>query len=951
MKKKNLEGIMKVLKRLGTILLCLVFIVTVVADVLAFNVFATPLDKAFPAKVKAEKDMSDIQANALNTAQNIESEGAVLLKNDGSLPLKNDISKINLLGYGAYNIVYGGSGSGGSSYLENRTDFVTAFSEAGIEVNPAIASVYSSNGEEANTFDVNFAIPEPAATEELASSLGEDFKYVGDASFDAMKEYSDTAVIVISRKGGEGNDLPTSMKDVAKSDSDKAKHYLELNDEELSLISKAEETFANVVVLINSGNALELGFLEDEGINAAIWMGDPGDVGTKAVVDILKGNVNPSGRLVDIYPYEVESTPSFYNFDTFEYTNSNDCFKDFESHPAYLIEYQEGIYVGYRYFETRDSFDYTTLEGEEKSGLTYDDVVQYPFGYGLSYTNFSWTVKDITSKKSVDEKDTIEVTVTVKNEGSVAGKDVVELYYNAPYYAEGSGIQKADVVLGAFAKTGIIEPNESEEVTLELPVSDFASYDDGCYYSSDGSWVIEKGDYTLSLRKNSHEVVDNNEFTYTVEDTIVFNDDSQKTSADATAKYVGKRESDKQIATNQFADVAGDVEYLDRDAWTIVPGSSKEATKEQLDAFNNALVVDEKDYAIDGAKEITFGADNNVKLSDLAGKDYDDKKWDKLLDELKKEDYQNILATNGWGSAAIDQIGKPQTYDMDGPAALSYVFDAFIGTVTYKTISYPAAVVLASTWNTDLATDFADSISQEGKAWNISGWYAPGANIHRCAFSGRNFEYYSEDPFLSAQIATAVVKKATENGMYCYMKHFVLNERETWRHYGLCTWASEQAMREIYFKPFEAAVKDGKTTAIMSSYNNLGTTWAGESEALLKNVLRGEWGFVGTVLTDNLEQHGFMSTERAIIHGGTSTLCNGMFASDTVDNLLSNASGQHYLREAAHQYLYTVANSYAVDGKTAMAAWRLPAIIASVALYILSLGGLVIIIYRKKKTV
>ena len=933
---------MKVAKKVGIGLFGFIAVAAVVVAVALFGVFSAQLDKAFPAPVKADESTKESYDNGLSVAQEIESEGIVLLKNDSDT-LPTSATKVNLLGYGAYNPVYGGSGSGGSSYTANRTDFVTAFEEAGIEVNPNTKSVYDTEGEAANTFSVDFSIKEVPATQELADEQGVTYKYTGDASFESMREYSDTAVVVISRAGGEGNDLPTSMAEYATTDSDKSKHYLELNDAEKSLIEQANANFDHVIVLINSGNALELGFVED--VDAALWIGDPGDVGTKAVAQVLKGEVNPSGRTVDIYPYAVETTPSFYNFGEYEYTNSSSCFTDFDSHSAYLVNYQEGFYVGYRYYETRDSYDYTTIEGEQVTGASYDDVVQYPFGYGLSYTTFDWKVSSATAEGTVDNNGTIKVSVDVTNTGSVAGKDVVELYYKAPYYADGSKIQKPDAVLGGYAKTKMLEPGETQTVTIELSVEDMASYDDQCYYSSNGSYVLEKGDYEVSVRKNSHEVVDTK--TYSIADSIVFNETSASTGVEPGAKYVGKRSSDSEIATNQFTDVAGSVTYMDRDTWTIVAGSDTEATDEQLQAFSTALDVKVEENSDDAMP--TTGAKNGVTLSDLKGKSYDDAQWSDLLDELTMDDYQNMLATNGWGSAEAASVGKAQTYDMDGPAAISYVFDAFMGTRTYETVSYPCESLLAASFNTELATKFGDAISREADSWNVSGWYAPGANLHRSAFGGRNFEYYSEDPLLSGTMCAAVVSKATENGLICYVKHFALNEQETQRHYGLCTWANEQSIRELYLSSFEAAVKDGKTLALMSSYNNLGTTWAGGSTALLKNVLRGEWGFNGCVLTDNLEQHGFMDTEVAILNGGTCTLSNGMFSQDDVSTLSQSATGMKYLREAAHQYLYAEANSNATESNPGEAAWRMPARIGCIAAGVVGVAGVAALILSEKR--
>ena len=933
--------------KLLTAVTALLLAVGIVADVAMFGVFPSSLDKAFPGQNGDPELQKTSYANGLSVAQKIEEEGAVLLKNDGALPLAGTNRKINLLGYASANPVYGGTGSGGSSYTANRTDFVKAFTDAGFEVNQNLVNLYSpKNNEGGNTFSVDFSIPELPATEELAKDMGVEYQYTGDCSFEAMKDFSDTAVVVFSRKGGEGNDLPTSMAENTSYAPDQSKHYLELNSAEQSLLEQAEATFDNVIVLINSGNAMELGFLNDEGVDAALWIGDPGDVGTIGIVNILTGAVNPSGRLPDIYPYAVETTPSYYNFDTFEYTNSNDCFKNFESHPAYLVEYQEGISVGYRYYETRESYDYTTREGENLTGLSYNDVVQFPFGYGLSYTSFDWELEN-TIPTTVTAQDTLEWNVKVTNTGNVAGKDVVELYYSAPYYSAaegGSGLQKAGEVLGGFAKTKELQPGETETVTISMPVEQMASYDAQKYYTSTGSYVLEAGEYQISLRTDSHTVKDNLTMTCKVAENEVFQDSAFGSGVE-NCKYVGKRSSDEVVATNQFDDAAGDVAYLSRDTWQIVPGTSKEATAEQLEAFNNALVVDDSYVNADDTAP-TFGAKNGLTLKDMEGLAYDDAQWDKLLDQLTLDDMYKLLGADGWGSAAVDNIGKGQTYEMDGPAALSYVFDAFMGTCTYKTVTYPAEVLLAATWNVDLASEFGDAISQEGKAWNISGWYAPGANTHRNAFAGRNFEYYSEDGFLSGSMSAATVGAAEKNGMYCYIKHFALNERETWRHYGLCTWADEQAMREIYFVPFEKAVKEGGSTAVMSSYNNIGTTWAGASTALLTNVLRNEWGFIGTVITDNNEEHGFMDIEKAVLAGGTNLLFG--WGTKTFDNLSQTATGQLKMREAAHQYLYTLANSYGVDVDAPVPMWRTPALVGSVIVYVLVLAGVVVILRRRK---
>lgn len=963
MAKKKRKGLLgRIMRGIGITLLSLVLVITLIADIALFGMFGIALDKVFLTVNADEADVARVTANGLEVARRMEEEGAVLLENDGALPLNASPEKplkINLLGISACAPVYGGAGSGGSNYTANRVDFAAALTQAGFQVNSAVIDAYAGAAQEsANSMRADYTNDEPAATAELASAMGQEFLYSGECSFEAMREYSDTAVVVIARRGGEGSDLPLTMEEYTSYGPDQGRHYLELNSAEESLLEQAKQNFERVIVLINAGNAMELGFLRGASqadpdavgdIDAALWVGDPGDVGTIGVANLLAGTINPSGRTADIYPYAVETIPSYYNFDTFEYTNSSGCFEKFNSHPAYLLEYQEGIYVGYRYYETRKTYDYTTREGSQVNGAPYEDVVQYPFGYGLSYTSFDWDVAPA-AQGTISEGETLRFDVTVTNTGSVAGKDVVELYYSAPYYSSvqgGSGIQKADVVLGAFAKTGLIQPGASETVTLELPVEQMASYDDLRYYSKAGSYVLEAGEYIISLRTDSHTVKGNAAYTYTVGQNVVFADEANASDA-VNCRYVGKRSCDLITAQNLFDDVAGDVAYLSRDSWQIVGGSDREATAEQLDAFRTALELD-GDYIDPADTAPAFGAKNGLSLSDLKGKTYDDPQWDALLDQLTIQDINKMLGANGWGSPAVSSVGKPQTYDMDGPSVLSYALNMFFGEAAYKTVAYPCEVIVASTWSEEMAELFGDAISQEGQVWNIAGWYAPGANTHRNPFSGRNYEYYSEDGLLGGRISAAVVKAAQENGMYCYVKHFALNERETQRYFGLCTYASEQAMREIYLVPFQLSVQEGNATGIMSSYNNLGSTWAGASRALLTDVLRNEWGFQGTVVTDNLQEQGFMSIEKAVAAGGT-TLLYG-FGQKNCDTLSQTASGQRLMREAAHQYLYTVANSYATEGITGMPVWRVPAMGISGALYAVTIGGIVglIILGKKKK--
>ena len=941
---------MKKIKKGKTIALLAVsttlLVAAVVVDSLTLGTFANSIDKVF---VKKDTDLiskTEATDNAKKVAEAISDEGEVLLKNDGALPLSNT-SKINVLGYRSENIIWGGSGSGGSSYAGLRVDLDTAFANVGITVNPALSAAYKKVEISGQTgFSASFANDERAANAELATTYGQTFFYQGDLAFDKLADYSDTALIVLSRAGGEGSDLPTDLSKEANFNAvDHDKSYLELTEAEKSLVAESKATFKKVIVVINSSNAMELGFLGDTGskdttgdIDAAVWIGGPGNFGLNSLAKIITGEVNPSGKLVDTYPYEVEANPALNNFGSFTYTNSNQCFTNYDSHSAYFIDYQEGIYVGYKYYETADSFTYTTFDGASRVNQSYKDTIQYPFGYGLSYTSFSY---EVTSSKAddsaINRNDELSIKVKVTNTGSVKGKESVQLYYGAPYNSS-SKIQKSKTNLIGFAKTDELEPGASQTLEVKANVEDMASYDDLKYYSSTGSYVLENGQYNLSIRSDAHDVIKS--YNYNLDKTVVYNDSSSKSQDNC--EYVGKRSSDKELAVNRFDEARGtDFTYATREnQFATSRPSDKEATSAELAAFNSAMDLGDYEVSTDVAPFWGQTLETPLSLFDMKGADYDSSDWDSFLSQLTLTDLDAILANNGWGSAAISAIAKPQTYDMDGPAGISYVFDAFMGTVTYETVSYPASVVLASTWNATLATAYGDSVSKEGQAWNVSGWYAPGANIHRTQFDGRNFEYYSEDGYLSGVFLTNSVTAAQNNGMYAYMKHFVLNETETNRHYGLCTWFSEQSLRETYMKPFEMAVKSGNATALMSSYNNLGTTWAGDDKALLTDTLRGEWGFKGMVLTDNLEDHGFMNIQKAILNGGTSLLCNGLFAKQGIDDLKKTATGQKYLKEAAHQYMYTVSNSFVPGLKIVQSTWKVIDVTVSCIVYGLALAGL-----------
>ena len=796
----------------------------------------------------------DATAQSLRMAEELESEGIVLLRNENNaLPLAAG-AKVNLFGYASIDPIYGGTGSGAGDTSSN-VDAVTGLQNAGLMVNEELVQFYRESGV-SRAQQSGFSGSDFTPAEVSASSYPEDI-------LAGAKEYSDTAVIVISRIGGEGGDLPMDMYAKGLSSTDDSRHYLELTQDEEDLLALVKDQgFAKVIILINASNVMELGFAEN--VDACLWIGSPGTVGFNAVGKVLTGEVNPSGRLTDTYAYDLTSSPAYWNAGDFSYSNLNG---------RNYVEYAEGIFVGYRYYET------AAADGM----IDYAAAVQYPFGYGLSYTSFEQNIESYSAEAGV-----ITMQVKVTNTGDAAGKDVAQVYYTAPYTP--GGIEKAHVVLAGFSKTGLLQPGESEVLTISFPAEEMASFDSkgaGCY-------VLEAGRYEIKLMRNAHEVIESRE--YTVESTVVYDTNNP-------------RSTDRNAAVTRFADVEnGQIEtYVSRSDWTgTVPQTrteTKEASAAVADAFTNKVpyTVSEDD------PEITF-ADNGLKMSDMTGLAWDDPKWELLLQQLNVEDMANMILNGGWSTPAVESVGKPATADIDGPAGLNSLISSLRG------VSFPSEVVIGSTWNTALLEEFGRVYAAEAKANGVAGLYAPGMNIHRTPFSGRNFEYYSEDGLLSGKLGAAQVRGAASEGVYMYAKHFVLNDQDENRLH-LSVWTNEQAMREIYLKPFEITVKEGKTTAIMSSYSYLGTVWAGASRALITDVLRGEWGFTGMVVTDSaMANIDWMDPNLAIRSGNDMMLCLMGASLDSSSN-----TAQIAMREACHNILYTQANSAAMWVNTDLA--------------------------------
>lgn len=870
----------------------------------------------------------ETSAEATELCEDIAEEGIVLLQNkDNTLPMASG-TKINVFGWSSTNPIYGGTGSGGLSDSYPTVSLLEGLENAGFEVNQELVDFYRDFRETRPTVGMwgqDWTIPEPTIEE-----------YEKAGIFESAKEFSDTAVIVLARSGGEGADLPTSLdpevedtfKDGGtfgssglrysdqKDDLDASKHYLEISNREQAMIERVTADYENVVLIVNAANTMELGFVENYSqIKSVIWCPGTGQSGFNSLGRILNGEVNPSAKASDTFVRDLTKTPTYNNFGFFEYDNMDEFAVD-GMNPTF-VNYTDGIYVGYRFYET----------AAEEGLINYEEAVQYPFGYGLSYTEFEQKMGDLKVSDG-----TISVEVTVTNTGDVAGKDVVEVYYNPPY--TNGGIEKASVNLAGFAKTQVLEPGASETVTVTFTEEDMASYDD----KNEKAYVLEAGDYEISLRTDAHTVVDTRK--HTVNETIVYGEDNV-------------RATDEVAATNQLDAANGGLTYLSRAngfanyAEATAAPTNFTMAEEDKAAFMNNSNYDPEKYNDDADEMPTTGAKNGLELADLRGADYDDEKWETLLDQLTISDMDTMIALGGYQTAAAGSVGKTQTIDCDGPASIN---NNFTGT---GSIGFPAGVMIANTWNVEIAEAFGQSIGKMADEMGVSGWYAPAMNIHRSAFAGRNFEYYSEDPLLSGAIAANAVIGAEKEGVYAYIKHFALNDQETNRCSQLCTWFNEQSAREIYLKPFEMCVKTGGAKAVMTAFNFYGTTPAQASPEVLNNILRDEWGFEGFALTDYYGVYGYQDADRMIRNGNDCMLV----AYDTETNHVSDtksATSIKAMRQACKNIMYTVVNSRAYDPENlqmGLMGWQKAAIAIDVVLAagIIALEIIAIKKLRKRK--
>ena len=890
--------------------LAVIMVVTAVLSVSASS-FITLWWSSFSEKGNsALGDLTGDQAveNSKNVSVKAMEEGAVLLRNeDNTLPLASG-TKVNLFGYYSVKPLTAAGGSSSVGNAAPSADIKQGLEAAGLEVN---SSLY--------TYQYNQTTDDKAGnifTMETSYTIKE-FKYdkiKTDGYIDSAKAYSNIAIYVMSRTASEKNDAP--VKQNAEGETGEGKNYLQITSYERNMLENLKKDFSKVIVLLNNATMFEIGCLEEYDIDAVLFMATPGNYGTYGVGNILTGKVSPSGKLSDTYSYDVTDNPAYYTYGTNAYTNAsewsditayaNKRIKSLDENNARYYHYYEGIYVGYRYYETRfigDDNVYTAAEEAE-----YQKHVQYPFGYGLSYTTFSWS--DPVWK--IGEKGgKISVSVTVTNTGSVEGKDVVEVYMTAPYTK--GGIEKSAVELVGYAKTKSLKKGDSDTVTIEFDYDDMASYD----YKTEKCYVLDAGEYTLSLRSDAHTVKEDLTKKFSVDKKIVYKD-----SAD------GKRASDKTEATNQFEEVnAGDgsITYVSRGDWA---GTMPTVRDELNPATASASVVaaiknsvhgsyvdgpdkDEENAAKYGYTAITTDAENGLTIDDVAGlKDYDSPIWNELLDQLSIEDMRRLYGDGAYRVSSVKSIGMKLTVDADGPTGLNATSIGQYGT---KTVS---PTIWACTWNDELIEELGKCYADEFLLGGAVGIYGPSINIKRTAFNGRNGEYISEDPLLTGKIAAAYVRGYQGEGGYVYLKHYAV--------YGCAgnassmVWENEQGIREIYTRAFEIAVKEADAKGMMVSFNKLGTSLNTCNYALLTTLPRGEWGFMGCFVSDGISTSGWDCNLG--VRAGLDLILDSSWdaqmiswADATVDSSVTKSVyGQNVLRESAKRLIYRYANSAAV---------------------------------------
>ncbi|MGI5930877.1 glycoside hydrolase family 3 C-terminal domain-containing protein [Pseudoflavonifractor sp.] len=983
----------------GGVLIALTLVVTIVANVMIppnLNVingflgdsggtvieqpdtYTEDLDLQYNKADYTAEEMAAVE-QALN--EEIVGEGVVLLKNDdNNMPFAEGTtfsffgrSSTKLMGNTWYDIMLqmGFAGDPG-------TTLRTTFTDRGFSVNETLWNFYDSGNGSSYGLGVG------------SVSYGDDEDFsINECPLDVLESepglldsvQGTVPVFVWGRKVGEGRDMPRSMYNHTDIPEDQAKSYLEPDSVELEILTYLNENFDNVVLLVNSSAAMELGWVDQfENIKSIVYVPSVGNYGLYALADIFAGNINPSGRTVDTFAADALASPAAQNYGDYQYMDENGQMTKYN-----YVTYQEGIYVGYRYYETR--YEDVVMGTGNAGDYDYASEVVYPFGYGLSYTTFQWD-----NFSAAWDGDACTVTVDVTNTGDVAGKDVVQVYVQSPYtdYDKANKVEKSSVQLVGFGKTEELQPGETGTVTVTFEREQLKSYD----YTNAKTYILDAGDYYITAAANAHDAVNNVLAAkgYTTENGMTAEGDPSFTDVYTVAQMdvdTYSVDSATGVAiTNQFDFADSGCTYLSRSDWQGTWPTHDGEVSGQVSTWGNeingsdgvsytyAKTISSEDLAkLDSFDSLNptdpatitdtpvYGADNGVSLIDLRGKDYDDPLWESLLDQLKPEDYQTIIATSGYGTAALESVGKPAALDQDAATGL---------TGGGTGVSYSGTIVLAQTWNRPLAERYGVMIGNQSLIGGCVGWYAPAMNTHRTPFSGRNNEYYSEDGFLSGSIAAATSRGAASKGMYTFIKHFAVNDQENHRgdrngQYSMATWSNEQAIREIYLLPFEMCVKndpvtlnyveeDGNggyvnasrdyppVTAIMTSFNRLGYTWTGGCYNLLTNVLRGEWGFHGFAITDNANTGSptFMNAYQMIEAGGDAALTTTEYAVWKFDQ--NSSADYHYGRQAMHNVLYTVANSKVMNGLMPGSEFVTPMTLAEKILTGVNIASVVIIL-------
>ena len=871
-------------------------------------IYSDEVTSVYPTQKATNK--AEAFANAQEVNLKLAEEGFVLLKNENAALPMNKGARISVFSKNSVNLSYGGSGSGGFDTSNNK-NLYESLNDAGFVTNPTLKNFYESSQSgpvrTANSSDLDNGDNQKIATAETPQS-----KYT-DAVKNSYADYSDAALVVITRIGGEGFDLPRYQGDSEGAVSPDS-HYLELDQNEIDLLTAVTDgTFKRVVVVFNTPSSFEATFLKDSAyaafadkIDAAVWIGFTGSNGITALGEILNGDVNPSGRLVDTWAADFTKNPSFVNFGTGCLPDTTD---KYDGGMYYSVDYEEGIYVGYRYYETRGETD-----GED----WYNANVVYPFGYGLSYTTFDWTVGDA-SASEIELGTTITVPVTVKNTGSVAGKEVVQLYASAPYTL--GGIEKAHKVLVGFAKTKLLQPGESETVTVSFDPYSAASYDYRDANSNGFSgYELEAGEYTLYVSRNAHES----------EKAIALNlaADVQIGTDPTTDSEVVNRYTDSEDFLDSDWQLDAMLSRADWEGtWPTPQTAQQHAGTDRLyeeirsEEHNNPTDFDSEEYP-------WFGEEPTLTLRDLLPSaeaegyepvvSYDDERWEELMMGCDEEEMIALINNGAYHTLAMESVGLPATIHGDGPSG----FTCFMSKEQVNgTCQYVSEPVMASTWNINLMNELGEAIGEEGTIGDkatgqpYSSIYAPGVNIHRSPFGGRCSEYFSEDPFISGMMGAAEVQGIQSRGVLPTVKHFVANEQETHRSIGGdLSWLSEQALREIYLKPFEYTVKLGETRGIMTSFNRIGTRWTGGDYRLLTEILRNEWGFNGLVICDFNTIPQYMIPRMMFYAGGSLDLATQQSAMWT-DCDTSDAGDAIVLMRAVKDVMYALVNSNAMNAE------------------------------------